>query len=405
MKKIKKEILFLIICILSVLGTILTFIFLQEYIPEYFIYINNNWNSGYTTLEHRKTCKFPLIKEKSIKIYKTYQKDFFNNEIVNEQVKNEDNIKNYNFMSFNQQYPQCIDNRTNYFDIKLNKYKEGNDFTNCKFIDSLNNTSCEDFNGTTKTINMFSKFTEIVLGQAQPCLDPRYYNFNITFNKSSYYYGKSKCPGGKVSKHYQYINNATIKAIIDFNNLTELNEMFGDDLKYQNIYAYGRNYIGIKDECQDKPFKKLNDILEGNNNYIKSSITWIGYISLIEIIFFLLFLNRFTVKYHNYINNINNKDEENKIKELLPPYTKPVILILSLIMLGFHILVFTYLLNIKEFIDLFKDVTCFDEEVGQLIKPSITFLIIGRYTQIVVLFFNGILAFKYGIKKGIKYAN
>ena len=89
----------------------------------------------------------------------------------------------------------------------------------------------------------------------------------------------------------------------------------------------------------------------------------------------------------------------------MPPYTKPVILILSLIMLGFHILVFTYLLNIENFIDLFNDISCFEEEAGQLIKPSIIYLKIGRYTQITVLAINVILAYKYGIKKGIKYAN
>ena len=89
----------------------------------------------------------------------------------------------------------------------------------------------------------------------------------------------------------------------------------------------------------------------------------------------------------------------------MPPYTKPVILILSLIMLGFHILVFTYILNIRDFIDLFRDVSCFEEEAGELIKPSIFFLISGKYMQMTVLVINIILAFKYGIKKGIKYAN
>ena len=74
-------------------------------------------------------------------------------------------------------------------------------------------------------------------------------------------------------------------------------------------------------------------------------------------------------------------------------------------MLGFHALIFTYLLNITKFIELFNDSTCFEDETGQLIKPSIIFLIIGRYTQIGILLINGFLAFKYGIKKGIKYAN
>jgi len=414
MEKIKKEIIFLILCILSVLGTIASFIFLQQYIPEYFIYINNNWNNGYTAIEHRgrKNCTFPLLKDTSIKMYKTYKKDFFNNEIVDDNVKNEENIKNYYFISFNQRQPHCLDNKTNYFDINLNKYVEGNDFANCKFIDSLNNTSCENYNGTSKTITDYSKFTEVVFAQDQPCLDPRYYNFNMTFNKTSYYYDKVKCPGGKTNKHYHRIENATILAIIFYNNMTELNDTISDEIKLQNFYVYGRNYIGIKDECRNKPFKELNNDLDKYNNYIKSSIAWIGYISLIEIIFFLLFLNRFTVKYHNYLNNnnnnnnsISNENENHKVKELLPPYTKPVILILSLIMLGFHILVFTYLLNIENFIDLFNDISCFEEEAGQLIKPSIIYLKIGRYTQITVLAINVILAYKYGIKKGIKYAN
>ena len=36
------------------------------------------------------------------------------------------------------------------------------------------------------------KYTEIAFGQNQPCFEPRYYNFNMTFNKTSYYYDKSK---------------------------------------------------------------------------------------------------------------------------------------------------------------------------------------------------------------------
>ncbi len=74
-------------------------------------------------------------------------------------------------------------------------------------------------------------------------------------------------------------------------------------------------------------------------------------------------------------------------------------------MLGFHILVFTYILNLNDFIDLFRDTSCFEEEAGELIRPSIIYLVLAKYTQIVVLGINAILAFKYGIKKGIKYAN
>ena len=409
MKKIKKEIFFFILCIISVLGTILSFIFLQQYIPEYFIYINNNWNNGYTSIAHIEVelCKYPLLSDYSIKMYKSFQKDFFNNDIINENVKNDDNIKKYYFVSFNQdRRPHCLENKTNYFDIKLNKYKEGNDFTKCKFIDSFNNTSCENYNITSKTITNYSKYTEIVFAQDQPCLDPRYYNFNLTFNESSYYYGKSKCPDGKTNKHYERITNATILAILKYNDdMDDLSKILSDEIKLQNFYVYGRNYIGIKDECRNKPFEKLKDILDSQNDYIKSSITWMGYISLLEIIFFLLFLNRFTVKYHNYKNNLNN-NEEHQIKEILPPYTKPVILILSLIKLGFHIIVFVYyLLNTHELFELFLDINCFEEEAGQLIKPSIIFLQMGKYTQFCVLVIDVIFAFKYGIKKGIKYAN
>lgn len=255
-------------------------------------------------------------------------------------------------------------------------------------------------------IDQYTKYTEIIFGQNQPCFDPRYFNFNITFNKTSYYYDKSKCPGGRVSKHYHYLNNATIQAILENNDLKELEKSLDDKIKKENFYIYGRNYIGIKDECRiNKPFKNLNKKFEEKNKYIKNSITWIAYISLIEIIFFLLFLNRFTVKYHNYANNIKKDEDNSQMKEILPPYTKPVILILSLIQLGFHILVFTFFLNIRDYIDLFQDTSCFEEEAGELIKPSIIFLNLARYTQIVVLAINVILAYKFGIKKGIKYAN
>ena len=165
-----------------------------------------------------------------------------------------------------------------------------------------------------------------------------------------------------------------------------------------------RNYIGIKDECRSKPFKNLNNIIEQKNNYIKSSINWTGYITIVEIIFFLLFINRFSVKFHNYSNNINI-DNDHQTKEILPPYTKPMILILSFIMLGFHVLVFTYFLNIRDYIDLFKDISCFEEEAGELIKPSVNFLIGAKYMQMIVLVVNAILAFKFGLKKVIKYAN
>ena len=408
MKKIKKEIFFLILSILSVLGTILSFIFLEQYIPEYFIYINNNWNNGFTkiVLSGIGQCKLPLLKDNSLKFYKNSNKDFFNKEYITDNLKNNDNIKEYRFTNiFLPNYAHCLDNRTNYFDIKLEKYNKDTSFQNCKFIDSLNNTSCENNYSTSMMIDEYTKYNEIVFGQNQPCFDPRYFNFNMTFNKTSYYYDKSKCPGGKINKHYHYLKNATIQAILEYNNLIDLENSLDDKIKQQNFYVYGRNYIGIKDECRNKPFKELNDKIEEKNNYIKNSNTWIAYISLIEIIFFLLFLNRFTVKYHNYANNIKKDEDISLMKEILPPYTKPVILILSLIQLGFHILVFTYLLNIRDFIDLFQDTSCFEEEAGELIKPSILFLNLARYTQIVVLAINAILAYKYGIKKGIKYAN
>lgn len=78
MNKIQKEIIYFTLCILSLLGTILTFIFLQQYIPEYFTYINNNWNSGFTGIIQRgaNSCKIPLLKDKSIKILKNTQKNF-----------------------------------------------------------------------------------------------------------------------------------------------------------------------------------------------------------------------------------------------------------------------------------------------------------------------------------------
>ena len=409
MKKIQKEIIFLILCIISVLGTILSFIFLLQYIPEYFFYINNNWNNGYTDILQKGMgdCKFPLFSSTSYNKYKNYQKDFFNRIIINDNTKKEENInKTYFTDIFFRNYSQCIINRTNYFDTKLTEYEEGNDFSECKYIDSLNHLSCGKLNRSKSlTINNFSKFTEVVLGTDQPCFDPRYYNLKgIPFNKTSYYYDKSRCPGDRVSKHYVNLKNAEIRGIVEVNEeLSELNETLSEEIKNKTIYIYGRNYIGIKDKCKSKPFKKLNNVIVQKNNYIESSIKWIGYIIIVEVIFFLLFLNRFSVKYHNYINGFN--DENHQMKEILPPYTKPMIMVLSFIMLGFHVLVFTYFLNIRDYINLFSDIDCFEEEAGELIKSSVYFLIGAKYTQIIVLLVNVILAFKFGIKKVIKYAN
>lgn len=410
MKKIYIEVIFFILCIISVLGTILSFIFLLQYIPEYFIYINNNWNNGYTDMIQKgmSDCKFPLYSGISFNLYKDYQKNFFNKLVINDNMKNEDNIKKYYFKYIiSPVVSHCILNRTNYFDTKLSKYKEGNDFENCKFIDSLNNTSCGNYTDKKRmTIVNSTKYTEVIFGQAQPCFDPRYYNlYNITFDKTSYYYDKKECPGGRVSKHYVLLKDVTLRGIIVSNTeLGELGDKISDEIKNQTLYIYGRNYIGIKDECRSKPFKNLNSVIEQKNNYIKSSINWIGYIVIVEIIFFLLFINRFSVKYHNYINNIN-KEKDHQNKEILPPYTKPMILILSFIMLGFHVLVFTYFLNIRDYIDLFKDISCFEEEAGELIKPSVNFLISAKYIQMIVLAINIILAFKFGLIKIIKYAN
>lgn len=249
-------------------------------------------------------------------------------------------------------------------------------------------------------IDNTSKYTDIVFGQNQPCLDPRYYNFNITFNKTSYYYGRSKCPGGKTNKYYHNLHSLTLKELIEFNNLKYLNENLSNDIKNETIILYGRNYIGITSQCfkeRKYSFKDLNNHINKDNDEIKSAIAWLGYTIIIEIIFFLLFINRFTAKYHNYINN-------DETKELLPPYTKPVILIVSLIMVGFHAFIFTKILSIEIF-NVFEDINCFEKEIGELIAPCIKFLNWARYIQRGTLFINAILAFKYGIKKGIKYAN
>ena len=409
MNKIEKETIFLLLTLLSVIGTILSFIFLQQYIPDYFNYINDNWNSGFTGILQRgsRDCKIPLLKDKSIKVYKKFQKDFFNNiETIDQNFQSPDDLINYNInKTYYASIIQCLDNRTNYFDTKIYKYGEKNNFTQCKYIDTLNNTSC-DYYTNNMMFNATTKFTQVVYAQGPPCFDPRYYNFNISFNKTSYYYDKNGCPGGRVSKHYQKLKEISLLSILEYNGLNDTIGKNLDKETYEQIlYFYGRNYIGIKEKCRNKPFRELKNIIDEKHLYISSSIVWLGYIIIIEIIFLLLFLNRYIVKYHNFYNNKNKNKDDIIHKELLPPYTKPVLLILSLIMLGFHVLVFTYLLNIRDFIDLFEDVSCFEEEAGELIKPSIIYLLSGKYTQMAVLGINVILAFKYGIKKGIKYAN
>lgn len=403
MNKIKKEIIFLILCILSLLGTITTFIFLQQYIPEYFSYINSNWNSGFTGIiqSGANSCKIPLLKDKSIKVLANSQKNFFNQEDINYYLDASNNVKHYYFSKTRyDNLLYCLDNRTNYFEANFAEFDIKTNLTKCKIIDSFNHTYCESNYTKNIMIDEKAKYTDIVFGQNQPCLDPRYYNFNITFNKTSYYYGKSKCPGGKTNKYYHNLLQIKLKSIIDNNNLVELDKLLSDEIKNETINMYGRNYIGITFDCFKKrknEFKELNNHINQDNNEIKSTIAWLGYTIIIEFIFFLLFINRFTAKYHNYINN-------DETKELLPPYTKPVILVVSLIMLGFHAFIFTKLLSIK-IIKVFNDFSCFEEEMAELITPCIKFVVLGRYVQIFTLVINTVLAFKYGIKKGIKYAN
>ena len=402
MNKIKKEIIYLILCILSLLGTILTFIFLQQYIPEYFVYINTNWNSGYTGIIQRgaNSCKIPLLRDKSIKLLKNTQKNFFNQDDINYYLDASNNVEKFPFNKI--RYPNlihCLDNRTNYFENNFAEFDPKTNLSKCKIIDSFNHTLCENYS-VNIMIDNTSKYTDIVFGQDQPCLDPRYYNFNITFNKTSYYYGKSKCPGGKTNKYYHLLHQMTLKDLIYINSLDKLDNLLSDDIKNEIINLYGRNYIGITSQCFKErkiSFKDLNNHINKDNDEIKSAIAWLGYTIIIEIIFFLLFINRFTTKYHNYINN-------DETKELLPPYTKPVILIISLIMVGFHAFIFTKMLSL-EIIKVFEDLNCFEKEIAELISPCIKFTTWARYIQIGTLFINTILAFKYGIKKGIKYAN
>ena len=403
MNKIKKEIIYLILCIASVIGSILSYILLLQYIPEFFVYINNNWNSGYTRAIKFNNCKIAFVKE-SFKVFKKHDKNFFNEERIINRDEDSDNLIKYNFNSTEDpELIYCILNRSNYFDTKLVKYSENIDFSKCRYIDSLNNMACENYDKI-DLITDTHKYTEVVFAQNQPCLDPRYYNLNMTFNETSYYYGKNKCPGGKTNKNYVLIKNVSLDGILKDNNFEEIQNLLSDENKNQTLYIYGRNYIGISDKCRNKNYKDLNNNIDDVNQYIQNSIDWMGYINIIEVVFLLLFLNRFTVKYHNYINNIN-KEENKQNKELMPPYTSPIILILSLVMLGFHILVFTYFLNVRDFIDLFSDGSCFEDEAADLIKTSIICLNISRYIQIIVLSINGILAFKFGIVKGIKYAN
>lgn len=403
MNKIKKEIIYLILCIASVIGSILSYILLLQYIPEFFLYINNNWNSGYTIAYKFNQCKIPFIKE-SFKVFKKHDKNFFNEERIINRDDDSDNLIKYNFNSTEDpMLIYCILNRSNYFDTKLVKYSENIDFSKCKYIDSLNNIACENYDNIDLITNTH-KYTEVVFAQNQPCLDPRYYNLNMTFKETSYYYGKNKCPDGKTNKHYALIKSLSLDGILKDNHFEEIQNLLSDENKNQSLYIYGRNYIGINDKCRNKNFKDLNNNIDDVNQYIQNSIDWMGYINIIEVVFLLLFLNRFIVKYHNYINNIN-KEENQQNKELMPPYTSPIILILSLVMLGFHILVFTYFLNVRDFIDLFSDGSCFEDEAADLIKTSIICLNLARYTQIIVLCINGILAFKFGIAKGIKYAN
>ena len=402
MNKIQKEIIYFTLCILSLLGTILTFIFLQQYIPEYFTYINNNWNSGFTGIIQRgaNSCKIPLLKDKSIKILKNTQKNFFNQDDINYYLDASNNVVKYPFNKIKfATLIHCLDNRTNYFENNFAEFDPKTNLSKCKIIDSFNHTLCENYS-VNIMIDNTSKYTDIVFGQDQPCLDPRYYNFNITFNKTSYYYGRNKCPGGKTNKYYHLLYKLPLKSIIDFNNLDYLDKHLSDDIKNETINLYGRNYIGITSQCFKERkfnFKDLNNHINRDNDEIKSAIAWLGYTIIIEIIFFLLFINRFTTKYHNYINN-------DETKELLPPYTKPVLLIISLIMVGFHAFIFTKILSI-EIIEVFEDLNCFEKEIGELIYPCIKFTKWARYIQRGTLIINAILAFKYGIKKGIKYAN
>lgn len=415
MKKLHKETLFLILSCASILFSVTSFIFFELYIPEYFDYIYHNWNSGFQKIILKNSCNrdVQLLKDENITIYKNYTRDFFNNIITlpfnglyKEDNKNIKYLQIEKFKSISIGLVYCFEGIQTYLDLirldddnqsKLYKYNESYDTEKFKRIDSLNNMIYSESYSSSYFIPDSSdvKYSDVRVSQGIPCADPRYYNLNITFNKTSYYYGKSKCPGGKVNNHYKQITtlNVNLSYLFTLNNWD--NSILTEELKKENLSVYARTYIGIKDHCRNNTY----DIdIKNINNQIYSIIIWLGYSIIFEIGFLLLFLNRYIVKYNKYKYKVKNG--------YVPPYTNPILLIISIIITAMHIkIIINIVQEVYTLVSVFYDMSCFDEEVPELIGNNLYYLIIGSISQIIALGVSVILALKYGILKGIKYAN
>ena len=413
MKKLYKETIFFILSCISIIFSVASFIFFELYIPEYFEYIFHNWNSGFKRIMLKEGCnrELQLFKDENITIYKNYTRDFFNNIIklpfnglYEEDDKNIQHFPIVKFKSISYGLVYCFIEGRTYFNLitpnsnnesELFRYNEDYNTRNYKIIDSLKNMIYAESYSSSYFITDSTQYSDVKVSQGIPCADPRYYNLNITFNKSSYYYGRSKCPGGKVNNRYQRISNLEV----NLSRLFYLNDwdssILPEEIKNENLTVYARTYIGIKDHCRNNTYS-LN--IKNINNQIYSIITWLGYSIIFELGFLLLFLNRYIVKYNKYKYKVKNG--------YVPPYTNPILLVISILITAIHIkIVISVVEDVYALVSTFYDMSCFDEEVPELIGNNLYYLIFGSLSQILALCVNVILAIKYGIIKGIKYAN
>lgn len=410
--KLARETFYLLILLASILFSILSFILYELYVPEFFEYIYRNWDSGFANIVLKTPCasdNLNLLKNEKISLSRNHTRDFFNNLIKYpytslNQEKNPSiynlSIKNFKVLPIGLSY--CFDNTETYFKlIKENNnthllYKNQTNFKLYKYIDSLGNMVYNPRYSDSYFITDQYKYSEARITQGPPCLDPRYLNLNMTFDKTSYYYGRSQCPGGKINKRYVHISKLRT-------NITKLSELNGWNIshipeKYRNEYltVYARTFIGIKDHCWNKTFGSYEEMTK-NNIQVNNIIIYLGYVNIIEIIFLLLFLNRYIVKYNKYKNK--NKSS------CYPSYTNPLLIIVSVIITSIHVIIFLKEKELIELIKNFADSSCFDEEVPELINKDWYYLVFGGITQILSLIGSTLLALRYGIRKSIKYAN
>ena len=292
-----------------------------------------------------------------------------------------------------------LDEQLSYIQLNVSEKCDGT--TDCGVIDTLGHHLCLESNQFESCPTKFNDtyYTNFKISENTPCLDDNYLNNETLHSILDLHYTTNTCPGNVVNTFAQKIESIDKSVFQNENFNTTLHQPNDTNYTYPTgtYNLYGQLYFGVSlnESCRKHFQNDLRAEFRLRENVIPNSINWNVICILLTSAFLLIFIVRIVVLFFRY----------KKLKEKMPKYVKPMLMIISILNFVLGIVFYTCIATKPEYLDLFKDRNCFDELVGPQVEKSFNMWTNVWYLSIANLVCEFVIIIYYGIRIAIKYAN